>query len=210
MDSVGAARVLGVSVAADAATLRGAYRRALMESHPDLSSEPGAHHRTTELTAAYRLLMALDREKGIDRGDGATREPLDDRDEGSEHAQPPGRSAGPAPFRRAEPPCIRLAMSDPTTITADASTEEVFMLVLDAAHRLGEVSYLDPRAGLLEVIIEFVDAPTSSVVLMLQGRSGGVDVSCGVEPLSGGVAPASDAVTQLVLRTLCEDPRVGS
>ena len=79
------------------------------------------------------------------------------------------------------------------------------MLLIDAAHELGEISYLDPSAGLIEVIVEFVEAPTSSVLLSLQGRATGVtDVFCTVEPLSGGDAPPSDAVARLVLHTLVE------
>ena len=79
------------------------------------------------------------------------------------------------------------------------------MLLLDAAHELGEISYLDPSAGLVEVVVEFVEAPTSSVLLSMQGRATGVtDVFCTVEPLSGGDAPPADAVTRLLWRTLVE------
>jgi hypothetical protein len=79
------------------------------------------------------------------------------------------------------------------------------MLLLDTAHSLGEISYLDRTAGLVEVIVEFVEAPTSSVLLSLQGRATGVtDVFCTVEPLSGGEAPPADAVTRLVLATLLD------
>ena len=64
------------------------------------------------------------------------------------------------------------------------------------------------KPGLLEIVVEFVGAPTSSVVLSLQGRATGTtEVFCTVEPLSGGEAPPGEAVTHLLWRTLRgEDP----
>ena len=79
------------------------------------------------------------------------------------------------------------------------------MILVDAANELGEISYLDLSAGLLEVVVEFIEAPTSSVLLSVQGRATGItEVFCTVEPLSGGEAPPSDAVTRLLFRTLVE------
>lgn len=74
--------------------------------------------------------------------------------------------------------------------------------LLQMASDLGEVTYLDRSAGLLEVVVEFVEAPTSSVVLTVVGHGRGSRIDCGVEPLSGGTAPAAEAVTRLVLRAL--------
>ncbi|MFI5044308.1 MAG: hypothetical protein ACHQDC_05905, partial [Acidimicrobiales bacterium] len=57
----------------------------------------------------------------------------------------------------------------------------------------------------LEVVVEFIEAPTSSILMTLQCRATGVtDVFVNVEPLSGGDAPPSDAVTRLLFRTLLE------
>jgi hypothetical protein len=92
---------------------------------------------------------------------------------------------------------------DAETIGIPAPAVEVVPLLIEAAHRLGDITYLDPGAGLLEVVVEFVGAPTSSVVLSLQGRAIGLtEVFCSVEPLSGGEAPSAEAVTQLLHRTL--------
>ena len=94
------------------------------------------------------------------------------------------------------------------TLAMAAPASEVVPLLIEAAHQLGDITYLDPGAGLLEVVVEFVGAPTSSVVLSLQGRATGwTEVFCTVEPLSGGEAPTAEAVTGLLLRTLRgEDP----
>jgi hypothetical protein len=94
---------------------------------------------------------------------------------------------------------------DDDTIAVPAPADEVLMMLVDTAHSLGDISYLDPSNGLVEVIVEFVEAPTSSVLLSMQGRATGVtDVFCTVEPLSGGDAPPADAVTRLILHTLRE------
>ena len=92
---------------------------------------------------------------------------------------------------------------DASSIAVHAPAEETLLLLLDAAHSLGEISYLDRTAGLVEVVVEFVEAPTSSVLFSLQGRGDGTtELFCTVEPLSGGDAPPVDAVTRLVVRTL--------
>lgn len=175
--------LLGLDGEPDEATTRAAYRRRLRETHPDLNADRDATERTVLLTAAYRVVI-----------DG-----------------PPPRSTPPTPVPEPvdvvpDPPGVHLV--DAETIGIEAPAIDAVPLLIEAAHQLGEISYLDPAAGLLEVVVEFVGAPTSSVVLTLQGRATGVtEVFCSVEPLSGGEAPAADAVTQLLLRTLRgEDP----
>jgi hypothetical protein len=103
---------------------------------------------------------------------------------------------------------VVVTVVDADTIGLDAPPAEALALLVDAAHRLGEVSYLDRAAGLVEVVVEFTEAPTSSVLMSLQGRSSGTtEVFCTVEPLSGGEAPPPAAVVALVARTLRgEDP----
>ena len=180
-----ARRLLGVTDDADVDDLRAAYRRQLLHHHPDRSSATDATERTIELTGAYRLLVAL------------------------AEAPPPVADAGPQPGaapRAPEPePALELtvALVDDSTIALGAPPDETLFLMSETAHQLGEITYLDPAAGLIEVIVEFVEAPTSSVVFTLQGRATGVtDVFCSVEPLSGGEAPPVDAVTRLVLDTV--------
>jgi hypothetical protein len=101
-----------------------------------------------------------------------------------------------------------ITLVDAETIGIAAPANEVVPMLIEAAHQLGDITYLDPGAGLLEVVVEFIGAPTSSVVLSLQGRATGVtEVFCTVEPLSGGEAPTDQAVTHLLWRTLRgEDP----
>jgi hypothetical protein len=208
-----ARRLLGVPDDADIRTIRAAYRRLLLHTHPDISGDRDATERTVGLTAAYRSLARAARqdEKRSTRSD----ERSDDR---SEDMAPRGsaattsESSGHGDDRlgatRPAPDRIGVARIGPDTIGIAAPAEETMLLLVDAADRLGDVGYLDRAGGLLEVVVEFLDAPTSSVVLSLHVRSDGVsEVFCTVEPLSGGDAPTAPAVTKLVLDTLLEARR---
>ncbi len=175
-----ARRLLGVAADAEPDQVRVAYRRLVREQHPDRNTSADATERTIELTTAYRLLVDAPVDAGAsDAAETRTVEP--------------------------EPPLLDLSIDlvDDTTIALGAPGDETLFLLSETAHRLGEITYLDPAAGLIEVIVEFVEAPTSSVVFTLQGRATGVtDVFCTVEPLSGGEAPPVDAVTRLVFDTV--------
>jgi hypothetical protein len=197
MEADEARRILGVGPTADAEAVRTAYRHLVRRTHPDVSDVPDATSRTVRLTQAYSLLLRPP----------ATQSPPSERATGSSgRAGPgdPGPPVGPPdPVDVVEP--VEAALVDGDTIAVGAPRDETLLLVIEAAHALGEIGYLDPSAGLVEVIVEFVEAPTSSVLLSLQGRATGVtDVFCTVEPLSGGAAPPADAVTRLVLATLLE------
>lgn len=93
----------------------------------------------------------------------------------------------------------------PTTIGLGLLEPVALRRLLDMALDLGDVTFLDRSNGLLEVVVEFEDAPTSSVVLTVSGHPDGSRIDCWVEPLSGGPAPPADAVTRLVLRELRGD-----
>lgn len=190
-----ARRILGVSTDADPDTVRRAYRRRLHQVHPDVSGRSDATELTLELTAAYTVLLRSPGPAGDPSGASAPA------------ARPEPRSpASPPPAQPVDPiePVV-VSLVDDDTIGVGAPAAETLMLLVEAAHRLGDISYLDPSAGLVEVIVEFVEAPTSSVLLSLQGRATGItDVFCTVEPLSGGEAPPADAVTRLLLDTLLD------
>jgi hypothetical protein len=185
-----ARQILGVTSGDDPDAVRAAYRRLLRRTHPDVSAVPDATDLTVRLTEAYAVLVRDDRTDGQDaerRGPPPS----------AHHAEAPP----PAPRR----PPIEAGLVDGDTIAVAAPRDETLFHVIEAAYALGEIGYLDPSAGLVEVIVEFVEAPTSSVLLTLQGRATGVtDVFCTVEPLSGGEAPPADAVTRLVLATLLD------
>jgi len=192
--------ILGVGADDDHLAVRSAYRHLLLQTHPDVSGRADAAARTMRLTAAYTTLVDPAGEV-VDAGDAPA---------------PGARSTQTGPPRSAqsdETPSqdepdrdpILVALDDANTIAVGAPPGETLMLIIDAAHHLGEITYLDPSAGLVEVVVEFIEAPTSSILMTLQGRATGVtDVFVAVEPLSGGESPPSDAVTRLMVRTLLE------
>lgn len=207
-----ARRVLGIGADAevDPVAVRATYRRLVRRAHPDVSSRPDAADRTARLNLAYRVLTAAIRTGGLSPAGARDATPT-----GSD--SPPRRKAGSASRKRSasadrsaraprptpDRPRIAVTAVDAGSISIEAPADEALMLLLDSAHSIGEISYLDRTAGLVEVIVEFIEAPTSSLLFSLQGRAdGSTEVFCTVEPLSGGDAPPVDAVTRLVVRTL--------
>jgi len=162
-----------------------------------VSGRADAAARTMRLTAAYTTLIDPDGDIVDDPPDRARPTPTGSQPSTLADQSPEEADAGREP--------ILVALDDAQTIAVGASAGETLMLIIDAAHHLGEITYLDPSAGLVEVVVEFIEAPTSSILMTLQGRATGVtEVFVTAEPLSGGDAPPSDAVTRLLLRTLVE------
>lgn len=91
---------------------------------------------------------------------------------------------------------------DESSILVSEDRETTFAALLEAAHSLGEIGYLDRSAWLVEVLVEFVEVPTSSVMMTLHERANRTEVLCTVEPLSGGDSPPIGPVTELVARTI--------
>jgi len=92
---------------------------------------------------------------------------------------------------------------DDDTLAIAIPAEEVFLLLLDSAHDVGEVTYVDPEAGLIEAILTFEDPalPVCSVVLSLQGRADRVEAFCTVEALDASLPPpVADVVALLAAR----------
>ena len=202
-----ARRVLGLAPDGeiDATAVRASYRRLVRSAHPDVSSRPDAAERTARLTLAYRVLThAL--ASGAPTSGPRRPAQAGARPGPAGSAQRGGTAARPAPPAPPPRPRIGVQLLDDESIAIEAPADEALMLLLDTAHSLGEISYLDRTAGLVEVIVEFVEAPTSSVLFSLQGRGNGTtEVFCTVEPLSGGEAPPADAVTRLVAATLRDE-----
>lgn len=176
-----AAHVLGVEETADLAEVRRAYRRLIGRHHPDRAGA-GATENATEINLAYAVLRTT-----------------------APAGQPSDRPA-PAPAG-ADPAAAKPKKGPPTTVgvTGDDDTlaialppDEAFLAVLDAGHQLGEVTYVDPDNSLLEVVVSFLEAPTSSVVVTFQGRADHTDAFCTIESLGAGPPPPLADVVSLL------------
>jgi hypothetical protein len=96
---------------------------------------------------------------------------------------------------------------DGDTITLDVPPDEAFLLVLDAAHRVGDVTHVGPGDGLLEALIAFDDGRTCSLVVSLQGRgNGATEAFCTLQALDAGPSPP----VGLVVDALVEELRVST
>lgn len=95
-----------------------------------------------------------------------------------------------------------------SSVMAAAPADEVMLWLIDAAHRVGDVTFLDMAAGLVEALVEFVDGPVVTLTLSLQGRvAAGTEVFISMEPWSRPPRPDlpdPDAVARLLAHHLCE------
>lgn len=156
MDRATAAAHLGVDLDAPADVVRRAFRRLVVQHHPDVTGT-GDSAEVRRLTEAYRTLL-----------------------------EPPPTTTAAAPV---------VGAGDDTLVLA-LPPDEAFDLLLDTVARFGDVTYVDPEAGLLEVVVAFDDGRRASAVVSLQGRAatGTTDAFVTLEPLDGHPPPPVEVV----------------
>jgi hypothetical protein len=176
-----AAAVLGVDPGASVPEIRAAYRACIRVHHPDRAGT-GSQDRAARIIAAYRLLVS---EPEV----GAEAPPP--RAAPSATA-PPRSSAGRSPTA---PPVQRI---DADTLRLDAPADETFRWLLDAAHDVGEITYVDRSMPIMEVLCRFEQEPATSLLLTLQGRGEGTEVFATVESIEARPAPPTAAVVDLL------------
>ncbi|MCU1371697.1 MAG: DnaJ-like protein [Ilumatobacteraceae bacterium] len=182
-----AARILGVGAGATPDEVRIAYRSQIRTHHPDRAGARSSD-RAASITEAYRVL--------VERGPAAPEEPQEPR---------PGArttATGPVPPRPATddlafgaPPVGRL---DEDTLALGAPPDESFRWLLDAAHDVGEITYVDRSMPIMEVLCRFEGEPATSLLLTLQGRGERTEVFCTVESIEARPAPPTSAVVDLL------------
>ena len=118
-----------------------------------------------------------------------------------------------APVEAPPPPAAPAVDLEPSAVTVDGDTVaaelpagDLFPMLIEVGHGIGEVAYVDQQAGILEIVVTFEGYGACSVVLTLQGRgTGTTEAFCTVEALGPGPTPPADAVAELLaggLRTL--------
>ena len=179
--------LLGVSPQATHDEVRAAFRAQIGRHHPDVNPAPGTSARAMALIEAWEVL-------GVEPA--VTDPPVTD---------PP----------ITDPPITDPPVSGPlaawatgSSVMAAAPADEVMLWLIDAAHRVGDVTFLDMAAGLVEALVEFVDGPVVTLTLSLQGRvAAGTEVFISMEPWSRPPRPDlpdPDAVARLLAHHLCE------
>ena len=159
MDIADALRVLGLSDAPDWSDVRAAHRRAIVRTHPDAGGSAGEAARVNQ---AFDLLRKIS-------GNGERPIP------GGAPAPP----TAPVPGSRS---------TSPEQLIADDDPVELLLRMADAAHEIGEVVFVDPHDGLLEVIVGDPPGVGQLTATVDEATPDGVPVSFTLEPL--GVAPA--------------------
>jgi hypothetical protein len=170
---------LGIDPTDDPEAVRAAYLARLRVVHPDkvpAAQSATANDATIALLAAYRVAV-----RHLDAPDPPT----------SDAPAEPG-----SPTR----PFVPVALLEDDTISVALPPDATYGLVVEAAHHLGEVTHIEPSSGLLQVMLEFVEAPPCSLLVSLQGRATGVtEVFCTVESLASAPPPPVEAVARLLL-----------
>ena len=173
MDRAAAAQILGVSPDAPWDEVRRAYRDGMRREHPDARRD-GDARAAVALNAAFRTLDEARRSPGA----GAPPEP----------PPPPPPAFGP----------FGVARLDHDTLALDVPADEAYRVLLDAAHDVGEVTYVDRTGPIIEVLCRFVGEPATSLMLTLQGRATHTEVLCTVVSIEARPAPPTEAVVDLL------------
>lgn len=178
VDLGNAQQLLGVVADADAAQIRGAFRRRIRQLHPDVSGDNDAAA-TRELLTAYRVALSA----AVDHGDEQSDEMAVDR--GDEQSD-------------------SVWLVDTDTIALACPHDEVFARLLDVCSTLGAITYLDRQGELFEVLLRTTLGDTLSLVVSFQGRSGWVEAFLTTEVLdiARHELPTIGQLTELVLHQL--------
>ena len=179
--------LLGVSPQATHDEVRAAFRAQIGRHHPDVNPAPGTSAHAMALIEAWEVLSV---EPAV--------------------TDPPGTDPPITDPPITDPPVTGplAAWATGSSVMAAAPADEVMLWLIDAAHRVGDVTFLDMAAGLVEALVEFVDGPVVTLTLSLQGRvAAGTEVFISMEPWSRPPRPDlpdPDAVARLLAHHLCE------
>lgn len=176
-----AAAVLGVAPGADATEVRVAFLAGIRRHHPDRTGDSSGD-RAAGIIEAYRVLggsaTAPDPATAGATVDPTTAEPVPSGGAGADGAPP-------------------LARLDADTLLLDAPADEAFRWLVDAAHDLGAITYLDRSGPIFEALCRFEDEPATSLVVTIQGRAGGTEAFCTAESIEARPGPPVGAVVDL-------------
>jgi hypothetical protein len=175
MDTATAYEVLGVGPDAAWAEVRSTYLRLVREHHPDTAlddADAGIRTvRTAQITEAYASLLAA-------------REPA--------RATTNGFSPSVQDTRAED------VLDGSRRVLLGAEIDDAFVAMLEVAHMVGVVSYVDRQSAVLETIVTAAPGEATSLLVLLEpGEEVGVtEAYLSVEPL-GGHQPASlDALVE--------------
>jgi hypothetical protein len=167
VDVTAARAVLGVGPDAPWAEVRSAYRATMRRTHPDLAG--GATTAAAQANAAYAVLV-----RARARDSDAV-EPVEVVETTS--------TVGPVEVLEGD--TVHLALP----------ADEAFVAVLEACHRIGDVTYVDRSCAILEALLPIEGEGVCSLVITFQGRADGTDAFCTLEAIEHVSSPPVHHVT---------------
>jgi len=172
LDRVRARDILGVGPDASQDELRGAFRSLLRLAHPDVAQgDAGAGRATALLVEAYATLRS------------AVPEP---------DARTPATAAGtPRPQASG-------VVDDGDSLHVSGPPDEVYRRLVEVAHGIGEITYLDPDSRLLDTIVITGEGVACSLLASLQGRSASTEIFFTLEPLGGESGPPVEPIVAAI------------
>jgi hypothetical protein len=192
MDREEAARVLGIAPGADPIAVRSAYRRLILARHPDQAG----HEQTAaaaRIIEAYTVLRAV----------------------GPATPAPPSTSApaSPSPRRGADladdgGSIVTILGED--TIVVPGPADRALRMLLDASHDLGEVTYVDLSAGLVQLVVAFEGGPVCLLLITMRRRAHRVEAHLDVDSLDATPPPPIAAVVMLLVDIIRRRTAAGS
>ncbi len=180
MDVVEARSVLGVAESDGWDVVRLAYRRRIRAAHPDTHGA-GATPTAVRLNEAYAVLSRAKRA-------GAT-------------VAPSPAGPAPAPPPPPPPPPVGVTVVGNDTVLLAAPPDEAFALLLEAGHRVGNVSYVDRSCAIFEVVVR-QDGETCSLVVTLQGRAHGTEAFLTLEAMERPATLPPDRIVERLVTAL--------
>jgi len=181
MDVAAARAALGVGPRPSWSEVRTAYRALIQAAHPDRAG--GDTQRAAALNAAYATLVRAKRT-------------------GDLHEAPPSPPVPDAPPTTPDNLWEPAEVLDGDTIRMSLPPDEAFLRLLDAAHRIGDVTYVDRSCAIFEALVSVEGEGTCSLVVSLQGRAHGTEAFCTLEAIEHVASPPVRHVTEALVAAL--------
>lgn len=172
MEVAAARSLLGLGPTPSWTEVRVAYRAQIAATHPDRVG--GDARRAALVTEAFATLERAHRDGHLHHPPTAPVPPRDPL---------VPRHRAPAPLD--EPPEVL----EGDTVHLPVPPDEAFVRVLDACHRIGDVTYIDRGCAILETLVQVEGEGTCSLVITFQGRADGTDAFCTLEAIEHVATP---------------------
>lgn len=168
--------MLGVDAGTDWAGIRAAHRRAIRRAHPDAG---GSDSTAARLNRALAVLEAV-------RAPGpASPEPT-----------VPATTSSPSPRPTTE------AVDVDRIFAVPGDPRGLLTILAEAGHAVGEVVFVDPHMGLLEIVVGRPPGVGQLAVSVGPSRDGETAVSFTLDPLGVTPAPPIDTVVDALMAAL--------